>query len=152
MTVSPSECPRCGEAVYPNLVACSLCGSANPYWTEPSSEVGRLAWGLRQGTKPLLERWRHRYGLVPITSLAGVLPFYPVTPVIGIVAGSTGLYRSLRGVDPHAGRWLALTGFVGGVFWLVAGIVLTTRAARLIQNAPFIPEPIKWFWTWGVAG
>jgi hypothetical protein len=147
------ECPRCGSEVSARIMSCAVCGARNPH-----HDVGSIATGpseaaaLRARIDPAARAWISRFGLVPMIAALGVLPLYPLTPVVGILAGTWALFRVQRGFDPPDGRSLALAGIVGGLVWMVIGVALTTRAARFIQSAPFIPEPLKWFWSWGVGG
>lgn len=150
--MSSLECPRCGAALTTAVPSCAVCGGANVHWDDSVAIAGGLSPQLNRQARSVLQRGSNRFGLIPLVAVLGLLPFYPITPLIGIVAGTVGLRRVWVGVDPAQGRTPALAGLVGGMFWITVGLVLTTRAARFIQSTPFIPEPLKWFWSWPVGG
>lgn len=152
MSTLTAECPRCGEVLSKQLPRCPICGGGNSEWDTGSPEIGRIAADMRTRVSPVIRPWTQRYGVVPLLALLGILPLYPVTPLLGILAGAYALHRIRRGLAPRAGRPLAIVGFISGWLWMVAGIMLLGRAATFVQSAPYIPAPLKWFWTWSVGG
>lgn len=143
------RCPRCDEPVEPGSIRCGLCGAL---FRDPVAHPDRPAlpeeWVGQ--AKASVRRWQNRYGTLPLLSLVGVLPFFPVTAVLGLALGGIAIRRVNRGYDPSQGRALAVVGMVAGALWLAVGIVLMLTAADYLRTAPFIPAPVKWLWNWQV--
>lgn len=125
------ECPRCGESLSAGAVICSLCGAR---LIAPSN----IDHGLNSlVVSPVLSRlaeWRRKYGLVPLLSTLGLLPLFPVTPLLGIVLGTAGLVEVKRGTAPDEGRPLAALGLFGGLAWMVIGVALTGSVASWLAE------------------
>ena len=149
MGAAGTACARCGEPLHAAAIRCGLCGS--PSGVVPRAAAVQLSPAVMAEVSDRLLAWRDRYGTLPLLALVGVLPFFPVTPLVGIVAGGMGLHRISRQQAPEAGRSRALLRLVAGLVWLFLGIVLVSQAAEFLRQAPFVPAPLKWFWNWGVA-
>jgi hypothetical protein len=143
-----AACARCGEPLGLRADRCQLCGAPSagafvPGPLEPHSVLARRLW-----TEWAVQS--RRFGMLPLLSLVGVLPLFPLSPVVGIAAGGFALRQIARGEIPDDSRRLALVGIMGGLFWLCLGIYAVSHASEFIQNTPFVPEPLKWFWNWEI--
>ena len=141
-------CARCGESINAGAIRCGLCGAASGML--PRTPTVQIPPALMEEVRERVLAWRSRYGTLPLVALLGVLPFFPLTPVVGIAAGGLGLHRISRRGAPEAGRSRALLGLAAGLVWLVLGIILVSQAVDFLQDAPFLPAPLKWFWNWQV--
>lgn len=143
-----TTCARCSEPLYAGAMWCGLCGAASGMI--PPATTLQLPPALMEKIRERFLVWRSRYGTLPLIALLGVLPFFPLTPVVGIAAGGLGLHRISRRGAPEAGRSRAILGLIAGLLWLAGGIMLLGQAADFIRDAPFLPSPLKWFWNWPV--
>lgn len=143
-----TACARCGEPLQAGAVRCGLCGAASG--VIPRAATVQIPPAVMEEVRERFIAWRNRYGTLPLIALLGVLPFFPLTPVVGIAAGGLGLHRISRRGAPEAGRSRALIGLCAGLVWLVLGIFLVNQAADFLRHAPFLPAPLKWFWNWQV--
>jgi hypothetical protein len=148
-TAVAEECARCGEPLREAPVVCGLCGS--PTGLKPPAAVSSaIPAQVAASAVHLVHGWRNRYGLLPLVAFLGVLPLFPLTSVLGIVAGGIAVFRIRRRRAPAHGFRLALAGMVGGLFWIGVGIYLAFQASEFVRSIPFIPAPLRWFWNWQI--
>jgi len=114
-------CSRCGEAVFLSAPSCSLCGGPNTSWSEAHPEPIRISPEAAVAMQGKLLAWQERYGTLPLIAVLGVLPFFPITPLIGLVVGSLALWKIHNDQAPSAGGKLAIAGLLGGAIWLTIG-------------------------------
>jgi hypothetical protein len=125
------ECPKCGEPLSAGTVVCSVCGAR---WIAPSSIDRGLYFYVVGPALSRLAEWRQKYGLVPLLSTLGLLPLFPVTPLLGIVLGTAGLFEVKWGTAPDEGRPLAALGLLGGLVWMMIGMSLTGSIASWLAK------------------
>ena len=78
---------------------------------------------------------RQRYGTVPFIALLGLFPFFPVSSIIGVGAGITGLALIRKGKEPRTGIWPCILGIALGLMWFALGLLFIDRLAAWLSVA-----------------
>lgn len=104
---------------------CGLCGAPRQVAAQD------LDWTPLRQRLPAL---RDRYGTLPLIASLGVLPFFPITPLAGIIGGVLTLFRIQSGTVPQEGRNLALLGLGFGLLWIILGSVFASAAIDWLSS------------------
>jgi hypothetical protein len=137
-----TRCFVCGEPILAGSLRCPNCRAVQSPQSRSEGGVGLYLLALVLQRFPQL---RDRYGTLPLFASLGVLPLFPVTPLIGVICGITALLRIKRHLSPREGQSLAIMGLVGGVAWMTLGIIFVSKLVQWVDFFFQSPRPPQLF-------